>query len=53
MVASRLPAIPGIGPVTAAALLKKFGSLQAAQAASDEQLLQILSAAQLKSLRSA
>ncbi len=53
MVASRLPAIPGIGPVSATALLKKFGSLQAAQAASDEQLLQILSAAQLKSLRSA
>lgn len=53
MVASRLPDLPGIGPVTAQALLKKFGSLQGAQAASDEQLREILTAAQLKALRSA
>ncbi len=53
MVASRLPDLPGIGPVTAQALLKKFGSLQGAQAATDEQLREILSAAQLKALRSA
>lgn len=53
MVASRLPTIPGIGPVTAAALLKKFGSLQGAQEATDEQLREILTAAQLKAFRSA
>lgn len=53
MVASRLPDLPGIGPVTAQALLKKFGSLQGAQAATDEQLREILTAAQLKALRSA
>lgn len=53
MVASRLPTIPGIGPVTAAALLKKFGSLQGAQEATDEQLKEILTATQLKAFRSA
>lgn len=53
MVASRLPTIPGIGPVTAAALLKKFGSLQGAQSASDEQLKEILTTVQLKAFRSA
>ncbi len=53
MVASRLPTIPGIGPVTAAALLKKFGSLQGAQEATDEQLKEILTTAQLKAFRSA
>ncbi len=48
---SVLDAIPGIGPQTRVKLLKKFGSLEAIQAASDKELLKILSRSQLKTFR--
>ncbi len=48
---SVLDSIPGIGPQTRVKLLKKFGSLEAIQAASDEELLKILSRSQLATLR--
>ncbi|MFH1444838.1 MAG: GNAT family N-acetyltransferase [Candidatus Peregrinibacteria bacterium] len=48
---SVLDSLPGIGPQTRVKLLKKFGSLEAIQAASDKELLKILSRSQLTTLR--
>jgi len=48
---SALDALPGVGPQTRVKLLRRFGSLEAVKAASDEELSKILSQAQLKTLR--
>jgi excinuclease UvrABC nuclease subunit len=48
---SAIDALPGIGPQTKVKLLKKFGSLKAIEAASDEELSTILSQSQLKTFR--
>ena len=51
MVGSALDEVDGIGEKTKKELLQKFGSVDVITDASDEQLLQILSAAQLAALR--
>lgn len=48
---SAIDALPGVGPQTRTKLLKKFGSLDAIKAASDEELGEILSQSQLKTFR--
>jgi excinuclease UvrABC nuclease subunit/predicted N-acetyltransferase YhbS len=48
---SALDQVPSIGPQTRVKLLRKFGSLEAIRAASDEELLKTLSHAQLKTFR--
>jgi len=48
---SVLDSIPGIGPQTRVKLLKRFGSLEAIQAAKDDELLKILSQSQLQTFR--
>ncbi len=51
MFVSKLDEIPGVGPQSKSALLKKFGSADAALAASDEELKAVLNDVQLKALR--
>ena len=51
MKASQLDEIPGLGEETKKMLLAKFGSISAIKNAGDEQLLEIISNAQLNSLR--
>ena len=48
---SKLDEVPGIGETTRAALLKKFGSADDAIAATDDALMEILTAPQLNALR--
>ena len=48
---SALDDIPGVGETTRAALLKKFGSVDGVQAATDGELLGVLNASQLTALR--
>lgn len=50
-VGSVLDEIPGVGPLTKADLLKRFGTVVGIKAATDAELLQIVNAAQLKALR--
>ena len=49
--ASKLDEVPGIGDQTKLALLKKFGSADAAIAASDDELSSVLNASQLEAIR--
>lgn len=48
---SELDVIPGVGPQTAAALFARFGTVDAVKAATDAELLEIVSESQLKALR--
>ncbi|MGC4092325.1 MAG: excinuclease ABC subunit UvrC [Polyangiaceae bacterium] len=50
---SALDSLPGVGPKTRSALLRRFGSLDAIFAASDDELLEIASRPQLAALRAA
>ena len=49
--ATALDTVPGVGPETRKALLSRFGSIDAIRAASDDDLLTVLSQAQLDALR--
>jgi excinuclease ABC subunit C len=50
---SELDVIPGVGPKTAQALFAKFGTIENVRAASDAELLEIVTASQLKAMRAA
>jgi excinuclease ABC subunit C len=50
---SELEKLPGVGPKTRSALLKRFGSLDAIFSASDDELLEVVTKAQLAALRAA
>jgi hypothetical protein len=51
MLQSGFDAVDGIGPKTRALLLKKFGSMDAAKQASDDELKRLLNTSQLKAFR--
>ncbi|MFZ5894383.1 MAG: excinuclease ABC subunit UvrC [Myxococcota bacterium] len=50
---SELEKLPGVGPKTRAALLRRFGSLEAIFSASDDELREVASRAQIAALRAA
>jgi len=50
-IASELDAVPGLGPKTKKELLNAFGTVSAVREATDEQLLSVLTKAQLVALR--